>query len=124
MQFQAVLALEEAEKAKDELDVTLKLVKKYSDSIEVGDPFRPFMDIIVKKCPIQYNDLVAGEGTVELTYDKIVELHSRVIYATMDYSRSRCLYDEHLKAAYTLEDKIKSEMNVEKKNEVVIHTTK
>jgi len=114
-QFQIVGLLEEVEQSKEELEATIKLVKKYSDNIGVDDAFRPFVDTIIKKCPVQYNDLVGGEGSFELSYDKIVALHSRVIYASMAYSRSRCMYEEALKTIYKLEDKIHSANNPDKK---------
>jgi len=116
MHFQAVGQLEEVEKAKEELDTTLKLVKAYSDAMrDDDDAFRPFLNTILQKCPIEYHDLVGGSGTVEMTYDGFVKLHSRVMYATMDYARTRCLYEEMLKEAYKLEDKIKSKNAADKR---------
>eukprot|EP01118_Nematostelium_gracile_P009721 TRINITY_DN3277_c0_g2_i4.p1 TRINITY_DN3277_c0_g2~~TRINITY_DN3277_c0_g2_i4.p1 ORF type:complete len:497 (-),score=77.49 TRINITY_DN3277_c0_g2_i4:29-1519(-) len=114
-QFQVVGLLKEVTDARDELEVTLRLVKKYDDSIAQGEPFRPFIDTIVKKCPVEYSDLICGEGSFELQYDKVVALHARVINATMQYSRSRCLYEQLLLRIYTIEDKMKSITDREKK---------
>jgi hypothetical protein len=108
MQFQAVGQLEELEKSKEELETTLKLVKAYQDAVGLDSSFKPFMDTILKKVPPQYHDLLGGSGSVDMSYDSFVNLHYRVIYATMNYERTRCLYEQLLKGAYELEDKIKS----------------
>src|SRR4051812_6358696 len=81
--FQKVLRSVGFEKDFDRFSPS-QLVKKYSDNIAPMDPFRPYIDTIIKKvfvplrssdrnfsqCPIQYHDLVSGEGSFELSYDK------------------------------------------------------
>lgn len=115
VQFEAVGLLEELKKTKEELQTTLKLVKAYSDAVESESPFRPFMDTIIKECPAEYHSLLGGAGQVDQTYNSFVKLHGRVMWATMDYARTRCLYEEHLKRAYGLEDIIKSSNAPDKK---------
>jgi len=99
LHFKAVGLLDELEQSKQELDSTIKLVKKYADNIKKDHAFRPFVETIIKKCPVHYNDLLAGEGTFDLSYDKIVSLHSRIINANIAYSRSRCIYEEFFKGS-------------------------
>jgi len=99
-------------------------VKKYADNVKKDHAFRPFVDTIIKKCPVQYNDLLAGEGTLDLSYDKVVALHSRIINANIAYSRARCIYEEFLKEVYVLEDKINSTSSPEKKMRWSFHARK
>jgi len=114
LQFQATTMLDDLEKAQLELDTTLRLVRKYHESIEPRDRFRPYMDTIIKKCPPQFAETLDGEGEFELNYKRLVKLHGRVINADMAYTRARCLYEQLLKRAFELEDIIESVNNPQK----------
>lgn len=114
VQFQLVGQREDLEKAKKELTITLKLVKKYSETIRETDPFRPFINIIIKKCPIEYKDALFGEGDAELLYSKLVALHTRLMWADHEYRRCQSEYDANLKYAFELEDLMKSANNPER----------
>lgn len=110
-QFQSYLALEDLDVAQQELEKTLKLVKKYDECTDSGDPNRKYVTQIVSECPIQYKDIKSGSGDYKGTYKEIVRLHSRVINAEREVYNSRALYEDVIGRAWKLQDVLKSENN-------------
>ena len=47
------------------------------------------MDKIVQKCPLQYKEFTQGEGEVELTYDKLVQLHGKLVQSMNQLNATR-----------------------------------
>jgi len=117
-QYRVVFYQKDYEKWKSELANTLKLVKKYSEIIPMHDPFRPYIDLIVSKCPSEYNLISRGEGgsSFQPSFSKLLELHKRLILAQHEAVRSKCVYEELLRKAFDLEDILKSRnMNYSKR---------
>jgi len=112
--FKIVGLRETYEKAKKELDLALKLVKKYDEKVKERDPYRKYVDTIVKKCPIEYKDILYGEGDAQLAYSAIVKLHARLMYAEHEALGARSLYEVALKKAIDLEDIVKAHKNPER----------
>jgi len=108
-QYKVFTLLEEYEKAKSELEATMRHIKKWDEKIKAGDPFRTYVDIIISKCPIQYKDTFYGEGDVDPHYSKLVALHNRLLSANHEYNRTRVMYDQLVKRALTLEDIVRAE---------------
>jgi len=102
--YQATIQKEQLDKDKKEMDVTLRLVKKYSEKIKENDPFREYIEIIIGKCPLEYKDIHAGEGDAEMTYKALVNLHCRVMKAEHRLRRSSVLYEILMQSAFELQD--------------------
>eukprot|EP01114_Cavostelium_apophysatum_P015478 TRINITY_DN4216_c0_g1_i1.p1 TRINITY_DN4216_c0_g1~~TRINITY_DN4216_c0_g1_i1.p1 ORF type:complete len:431 (+),score=84.23 TRINITY_DN4216_c0_g1_i1:183-1475(+) len=113
-QYQAAHLRENFEESKKQLDKTLKLIKKYSDKIAADDPFRPYIDKIIQKCPVQYKDIHRGEGEPEMQYSKLVNLHQKLVEQDHELHRTYTLYEMHLQKSFKLEDIINSRRNPEK----------
>lgn len=107
-QFRAAVLKERYDKARKHKDQTLRLVKKYSEKITQRDPFRPYIDQIITKCGPEYKELTYGEGSVELTYSKLVKLHCKVMSTEHKAIATQSMYETLLEKAFALEDVIKS----------------
>lgn len=95
------------EKAKGDLLKTLKVVKTISDKVRDHDPYRPYLDIILRKCPLEYGE-VTGDSDAELSYSKLVNIHERVSGDTHSVARAVCLYEQMLKKAFKTEDIVRT----------------
>lgn len=95
------------ETAKEDLLKTLKVVKSIADRVNDHDPYRPYVDVILSKCPSNFGD-VSGDGDVELSYSKLVSVHQKVISDTHNVERAVCLYEQMLKKAFKTEDVIRT----------------
>jgi len=98
---------ENIEVAKNDLLKTLKLVKSISDKVRDHDPYRPYVDVILSKCPPEYGE-VTGDADIELSYSKLVTAHQRVTEDTHNFTRAVCLYEKMLKKAFKTEDIVRT----------------
>lgn len=97
------------ETAEEDLQKTLQAVKKVADRVKDHDPYRPYVDKILEKCPIEYDD-VTGEDrgdAGDITYAKLVSLNCRVKEDTHAVARAVCLYEMVLRKAFATEDIIR-----------------
>ncbi|KYQ99758.1 hypothetical protein DLAC_03702 [Tieghemostelium lacteum] len=113
---QAVVLKHELETSKEKLIEHLKLIKSTSERAGEYDPFRVYLDIIISKCPIEYDAMIqeysiASGGQVqeklddlELTYDKCVSMHTQLLDLLDQTERSEMLYDRLLGKAFACED--------------------
>eukprot|EP01119_Soliformovum_irregulare_P019574 TRINITY_DN6229_c0_g1_i1.p1 TRINITY_DN6229_c0_g1~~TRINITY_DN6229_c0_g1_i1.p1 ORF type:complete len:649 (-),score=115.17 TRINITY_DN6229_c0_g1_i1:51-1745(-) len=118
-QWQAVHQKEAFEKAKRELMIALKRVKKYADKVPKHDPLRGYIEEIVEKCPMQYRDIIVGEGEAEMSYSKLVSLHRKVVFYEWEVLRSKSIYERTLHRAFRLDDIVKARQG----SETTIHWT-
>lgn len=95
------------ETAKSDLLKTLKVVKTIADKVRDHDPYRPYVDTILAKCPREYDD-VTGDSDIELSYAKLVSIHAKVSEDTHAMLRAVCLYEQMLKKAFKTEDIIRT----------------
>eukprot|EP01113_Clastostelium_recurvatum_P039085 TRINITY_DN5927_c0_g1_i1.p1 TRINITY_DN5927_c0_g1~~TRINITY_DN5927_c0_g1_i1.p1 ORF type:complete len:699 (-),score=120.24 TRINITY_DN5927_c0_g1_i1:69-2165(-) len=106
--LQTVIQHEGLEKAQADLTKVLKQVKKVSDKVREMDPYRPYVDKIVGKCPLEYDSIEQGDGDTELTYAKLAALHAKVKDTVHAAQRAAILYEMHIKHAHEHEDIIAS----------------
>jgi hypothetical protein len=100
-QFQAVILKENYERAKKDMASALKvlfqefrltfckLVKRYSEKVSQNDPFRPYVDTIIAKCPPEYKDVTRGDGDADLTWSSLTNLNKKVNNIEHDLSRAK-----------------------------------
>lgn len=113
LQYYAVQAYkhkESIEIAKSDLLKTLKVVKALSEKANDHNPYRPYVDVVVSKCPNEYDE-VSGDTEVELSYDKLVSVHKDIAADTHNVVRAVCLYEQMLKKAFKTEDVIRTQMH-------------
>ncbi|KAF2069644.1 hypothetical protein CYY_009038 [Polysphondylium violaceum] len=126
---QAVVLKNELETAQEKLVEHLKLIKVTSDKVGEYDPYRPYLDLIISKCPLQYDSLVEGytessvpikppprknnngkddeeglQGDELLTYRKLVNIHATLMDLTDQTQRGEILYERLLGKAFATED--------------------
>lgn len=102
-QFELASLSVKLEDSKVNLEKTLKKVRKVCDITGPDDPYRPLVDIIVSKCPPEFDD-VSGEGNVEVTYGKLARLHQKVMSHDHLVNMYQTLYDSSVESALRLED--------------------
>eukprot|EP01133_Synstelium_polycarpum_P018026 gene18026-21517_t len=69
---EAVALKEDLEESRKKLNDHLRLIKTTSDRAGEFDPYRPYLDIIISKCPIEFEDIETGGDTdTELSYSNM-----------------------------------------------------
>ncbi|GAM18606.1 hypothetical protein SAMD00019534_017810 [Acytostelium subglobosum LB1] len=111
LQFQVCNLMQQKKKAQEELFSTLKLIKKVADRTRKYDPFEEYVQTIVNQCPPEYAAIAHGEGVIDVTYDSLVSLNSRLKNAILDKNRSDSLYNQCVDEAIELEDIMNSVAN-------------
>jgi len=123
---QAVVLKNELESAQEKLIEHLKLIKITSDKVGEYDPYRPYLDLIISKCPLQFDALVenysepivsnkpptpTANGDPDelgpdelLTYRKLVNMHATLMDLTDQTQRGEILYERLLGKAFATED--------------------
>eukprot|EP01125_Pyxidicula_operculata_P015045 TRINITY_DN5084_c0_g2_i1.p1 TRINITY_DN5084_c0_g2~~TRINITY_DN5084_c0_g2_i1.p1 ORF type:complete len:694 (-),score=119.01 TRINITY_DN5084_c0_g2_i1:253-2334(-) len=107
-QFRLVSLREDIENVAIDVEDTLKLIKKYDETIESDDPNREFLDKILQIVPEEYFLLKRGEGDVINEYKEYVRLNARLASDLHRYVTTKCLFDETFKEAIYLQDIILS----------------
>eukprot|EP01117_Protostelium_nocturnum_P005255 TRINITY_DN1910_c0_g1_i2.p1 TRINITY_DN1910_c0_g1~~TRINITY_DN1910_c0_g1_i2.p1 ORF type:complete len:622 (+),score=181.15 TRINITY_DN1910_c0_g1_i2:157-2022(+) len=114
-QFHSVSYRDKHLKYRNALITLFKQIKEYSNAIHTNDPYRPFIDEIVDKCPIEYRDIRQGSGDNYPTYDKLVQLNAKLKQTVHKVKSSRSVYLNLIERAFELEDRIASYSNDEKR---------
>lgn len=99
---------ETMETAKEDLTKTLQTVKRIADRVKESDPLREYVDKILEKCPMEYEEVTGEDGdSGDITYAKLVSLNCRVKEDTHAVARAVCLYEMVLRKAFATEDIIR-----------------
>lgn len=106
-QFQVVPLHRDYVKYREQYVKTLQQVKLHADTMDDADPYRYLIDIIVAKCPPEFQQL-KGTGNSDITYDGAVKLHYNVMNQYNLLIQSQSVYRNTLKDAFILEDVLKS----------------
>eukprot|EP01113_Clastostelium_recurvatum_P027646 TRINITY_DN3337_c0_g1_i2.p1 TRINITY_DN3337_c0_g1~~TRINITY_DN3337_c0_g1_i2.p1 ORF type:complete len:694 (+),score=70.00 TRINITY_DN3337_c0_g1_i2:220-2301(+) len=102
--LQAAILHDSLEEASSELTKTLRLVKKISEKVKDNDPYRPYVDTILRNCPAQYDNIKQGEGDTALSYEKLATLHTKIKDNMHSAERAAILYEMLIKHAHEHED--------------------
>eukprot|EP01111_Echinosteliopsis_oligospora_P011370 TRINITY_DN3740_c0_g1_i1.p1 TRINITY_DN3740_c0_g1~~TRINITY_DN3740_c0_g1_i1.p1 ORF type:complete len:632 (-),score=109.80 TRINITY_DN3740_c0_g1_i1:43-1938(-) len=96
----------------EKLTDNLKSVRLISEKISADNQLRPFVDVIISKCPPQYkanyrriHDETFNE---RVTYDMLVDLHQKVMKHDHAFNRASILYERTTMKALNLQDIIAS----------------
>jgi hypothetical protein len=108
-QFKAVELHDELLNSQEKLEKILKTVKKFEEQTPEGDPWHPYVQSIIEKCPKEYFDIYHGESDMEITYGNLVKLSSEVKWAAHVARRNQCLYKELLNSAFQTEDILRAQ---------------
>eukprot|EP01117_Protostelium_nocturnum_P011912 TRINITY_DN4352_c0_g1_i2.p1 TRINITY_DN4352_c0_g1~~TRINITY_DN4352_c0_g1_i2.p1 ORF type:complete len:742 (-),score=199.86 TRINITY_DN4352_c0_g1_i2:78-2171(-) len=112
--FLAVRYREQYEKGKNHLDKVMKHLKVFDEKIQSDDPFRPLVDVVISQTPPEYRDIFLGEGSPEVTYDKLVGIHHDLKAAIHETLSARSLYINCLNRTFRLEDIVNSKTSDKK----------
>ncbi|GAM25364.1 hypothetical protein SAMD00019534_085390 [Acytostelium subglobosum LB1] len=103
--IQAVVLKSELDEAQRLLEEHLRLIKATSDKAGEFDPFRRYLDIIISKCPLEFDTIDTDDIQVpDLTYSKVVEMHANLMDYTHMAERSDAMYTRLLGKAFAAED--------------------
>ncbi|EGG24501.1 hypothetical protein DFA_02744 [Cavenderia fasciculata] len=104
----AVVLRNDLEQSQSALNDHLRLIKATSDAAGEYDPYRPYLDIIISKCPLEFamNDNTPSSVSVdsELSYDKLVSMHSTLMDLVHQNQRATVMYDRLLGKGFATED--------------------
>lgn len=65
--------------ARAHLTKTLKKVRKADEITGDTDIYRKYIDIMISKCPAEYENIPFGEGNLEISYQKLASLHEKLM---------------------------------------------
>ncbi|EGC35389.1 hypothetical protein DICPUDRAFT_55212 [Dictyostelium purpureum] len=124
---EAVVLKTELEDTRKKLVEHLKLIKTLSDRAGQYDPFRIYLDIIISKCPLEYDSVIqeyhadplpAGADEEMLSYKKLVCVHSTLLDLVDRTHSAEVLYERLLGKAFAIEDIIESKQNIRQNPDV------
>lgn len=118
--FKASKLMTEKADAEETLEDVMEEVKKVSESIKYNHPLRKFMDTILRKCPLDYQEKMGRNMDDYEDFDdkqnsccpnekSLVKLHKQVIYAVQRHNRTRVQWQILFQQAVHLEDVSKNE---------------
>ncbi|KAJ8381071.1 hypothetical protein SKAU_G00018490 [Synaphobranchus kaupii] len=117
--FKAAKLMTEKADAEENLEDTMEELRKISESIKYNDPLRKYIDTILKKCPVDYQEKMGRNMDDYQDYDdrrktyptekNFVKLHKQVIYAVQRHNRTQVQWRILLEQAFHLEDVAKNE---------------
>ncbi|XP_013888874.1 LMBR1 domain-containing protein 2-B [Austrofundulus limnaeus] len=117
--FKASKLMTEKADAEENLEDVMEEVRKVSESIKYNHPLRKFIDTILRKCPVDYQDKMGRNMDDYEDFDdkqntypsekNLVKLHKQVIYAVQRHNRTRVQWQILLQQAIHLEDVAKNE---------------
>mmetsp|Transcript_537 Transcript_537/g.1885 ORF Transcript_537/g.1885 Transcript_537/m.1885 type:complete len:734 (+) Transcript_537:130-2331(+) len=65
--------------ARAHLTKTLKKVRKADEITSDTDIYRKYIDIMISKCPAEYENIPFGEGNLEISYQQLSSLHEKLM---------------------------------------------
>uniref|UniRef100_A0A3Q1EY10 LMBR1 domain containing 2b n=1 Tax=Acanthochromis polyacanthus TaxID=80966 RepID=A0A3Q1EY10_9TELE len=117
--FKASKLMTEKADAEENLEDVMEEVRKVSESIKYNHPLRKYIDTILRKCPLDYQEKMGRNmddyedfDDKQNTYPSektLVKLHKQVIYAVQRHNRTRVQWQILLQQAIHLEDVAKNE---------------
>jgi len=85
------------------LDQTLKVVRKYDETVPESHESRHYIDQIIKSAPEEYVDITAG-GEAPMEFSELVNLNAKLQWDLYQYRTSKVLFEQTFKQAVTLEE--------------------
>uniref|UniRef100_A0A668AC96 LMBR1 domain containing 2b n=1 Tax=Myripristis murdjan TaxID=586833 RepID=A0A668AC96_9TELE len=117
--FKAAKLMTEKADAEENLEDVMEEVRKVSESIKYNHPLRKYIDTILRKCPVDYQEKMGRNMDDYEDFDdkqntypsekSLVKLHKQVIYAVQRHNRTRVQWQILLQQAIHLEDVAKNE---------------
>uniref|UniRef100_A0A3B1JLE0 LMBR1 domain containing 2b n=1 Tax=Astyanax mexicanus TaxID=7994 RepID=A0A3B1JLE0_ASTMX len=117
--FKAAKLMTEKADAEENLEDVMEEVRKVNESIKYNHPFRKYIDTILRKCPVEYQEKMGRNVDDYEDFDdkqntypserSLVKLHKQVIYAVQRHNRTRVQWQILLDQAFHLEDVAKNE---------------
>ncbi|KAG5835146.1 hypothetical protein ANANG_G00269050 [Anguilla anguilla] len=117
--FKAAKLMTEKADAEENLEDIMEEVRKISEAIKYNHPLRKYIDTILRKCPIEYQEKMGRNMDDYEDFDdkqntypsekSLVKLHKQVIYAVQRHNRTRVQWQILLEQAFHLEDVAKNE---------------
>ncbi|KAJ8287091.1 hypothetical protein GJAV_G00047560 [Gymnothorax javanicus] len=117
--FKAAKLMTEKADAEENLEDIMEEVRKISESIKYNHPLRKYIDTILRKCPLEYQEKMGRNMDDYEDFDdkrntypsekSLVKLHKQVIYAVQRHNRTRVQWQALLEQAFHLEDVAKNE---------------
>uniref|UniRef100_A0A1A7ZV51 LMBR1 domain containing 2b n=1 Tax=Nothobranchius furzeri TaxID=105023 RepID=A0A1A7ZV51_NOTFU len=117
--FKAAKLMTEKADAEENLEDVMEEVRKVSESIKYNHPLRKFIDTVLRKCPLDYQEKMGrnmddyedfdDKQNTYPTEKSLVKLHKQVIYAVQRHNRTRVQWQILLQQAIHLEDVAKNE---------------
>uniref|UniRef100_A0A3B3Q7G6 LMBR1 domain containing 2a n=1 Tax=Paramormyrops kingsleyae TaxID=1676925 RepID=A0A3B3Q7G6_9TELE len=117
--FKAAKLMSEKADAEESLEDIMEEVRKVSESIKYNHPLRKYIDTILRKCPVEYQEKMGRNMDDYEDFDdkqntypsekSLVKLHKQVIYAVQRHNRTRVQWQILLEQALHLEDVAKNE---------------
>uniref|UniRef100_A0A3P8ZAS1 LMBR1 domain containing 2 n=1 Tax=Esox lucius TaxID=8010 RepID=A0A3P8ZAS1_ESOLU len=117
--FKAAKLMTEKADAEENLEDVMEEVRKVQESIKYNHPLRKYIDTILRKCPVDYQEKMGRNMDDYEDFDdkqntypsekSLVKLHKQVIYAVQRHNRTRVQWQILLQQAIHLEDVAKNE---------------
>uniref|UniRef100_A0A8C9SA03 LMBR1 domain containing 2a n=1 Tax=Scleropages formosus TaxID=113540 RepID=A0A8C9SA03_SCLFO len=117
--FKAAKLMTEKADAEENLEDIMEEVRKVSESIKYNHPLRKYVDTILRKCPVDYQEKMGRNMDDYEDFDdkqntypserSLEKLHKQVIYAVQRHNRTRVQWQILLDQALHLEDVAKNE---------------
>ncbi|KAI4790505.1 hypothetical protein KUCAC02_034586 [Chaenocephalus aceratus] len=117
--FKASKLMTEKADAEENLEDIMEEVRKGSESIKYNHPLRKYIDTVLRKCPLDYQEKMGRNMDDYEDFDdkqntypsekSLVKLHRQVIYAVQRHNRTQVQWQILLQQALHLEDVAKNE---------------
>ncbi|XP_064833809.1 G-protein coupled receptor-associated protein LMBRD2B [Oncorhynchus masou masou] len=117
--FKAAKLMTEKADAEENLEDVMEEVRKVQESIKYNHPLRKYIDTILRKCPVEYQEKMGRNMDDYEDFDdkqntypsekNLVKLHKQVIYAVQRHNRTHVQWQILLQQAMHLEDVAKNE---------------
>uniref|UniRef100_A0AAY4CSU1 LMBR1 domain-containing protein 2 n=1 Tax=Denticeps clupeoides TaxID=299321 RepID=A0AAY4CSU1_9TELE len=117
--FKVAKLMTEKADAEENLEDIMEEVRKVSESIKYNHPLRKYIDTILRKCPVEYQEKMGRNMDDYEDFDdkqntypsekSLVKLHKQVIYTVQRHNRTRVQWQMLLEQAFHLEDVAKNE---------------
>ncbi|XP_041042353.1 G-protein coupled receptor-associated protein LMBRD2B isoform X2 [Carcharodon carcharias] len=118
-QFKVAKLMTEKADAEETLEDVMEEVRKLNETVKYNHPLRKYIDTILRKCPIEYQERMGrnmddyedfDENSNSLPSEKnLVKLHKQVIYVVHRQQRTQVQWKLLLEDAFHLEDVAKNE---------------
>ncbi|XP_063066309.1 G-protein coupled receptor-associated protein LMBRD2B [Engraulis encrasicolus] len=117
--FKLAKLMTEKADSEENLEDVMEEVRKVSESIKYNHPLRKYIDTVLRKCPVEYQEKMGRNMDDYEDFDdrqntyptekSLAKLHKQVIYAVQRHNRTRVQWHVQLEEAFHLEDVAKNE---------------